>query len=82
MIEFDTSYLSWGSSTKLASSSLLLVGIKPLSMVVGPPLHLLLQLSLLHSMDFVARVPLPCLVGVDVFVKRVLDVVGLDAELT
>ena len=51
-------------------------------MVVGPPLHLLLQLSLLHSMDSVARVPLPCLVGVDVFVQRVLNVIGLDAGLS
>ena len=39
-IEFDTSYLSWGSSPKLASDSLLLVGIKPSPMVVNPPLLL------------------------------------------
>ena len=58
------------------------VFIKPLPTVVGPPLLLLLQLSLVHSVDSVACVPLPCLVGVDVFVQRVLDVVGLDAELT
>ena len=46
-IVFDTRYLSWGSSPKLASSSLLLVGIKPSPMVVSPPLLLgLLLLSL------------------------------------
>ena len=39
-IEFDTSYLSWGSSRKLASGSLLLVGIKPSLKVVSPPLLL------------------------------------------
>ena len=39
-IEFDTSYLSWGSSPKLASGSLLLVGIKPSPTVVSPPLLL------------------------------------------
>ena len=37
-IEFDTRYLSWGSSPKLASGSLLLVRIKPSPTVVGPPL--------------------------------------------
>ena len=36
-IEFDARYLSWGSSPKLASGSLLLVGIKPSQTVVGPP---------------------------------------------
>ena len=39
-IEFDTSYLSWGSSHILASDSLLLVGIKPSPTVVNPPLLL------------------------------------------
>ena len=39
-IEFDISYLSWGSSPKLASDSLLLVGIKPNPTVVSPPLLL------------------------------------------
>ena len=37
-IEFDTSYLSWESSPKLASDSLLLVGIKTNPTVVSPPL--------------------------------------------
>jgi hypothetical protein len=40
MIEFDTSYLSWGYSPKLALGSLLLVGIKPNPTVVSPPLLL------------------------------------------
>ena len=63
-IEFDTSYLSWGSSPKLASGSLLLVGVEPSPTVVGPPLllHLLL---LLHSMDPLACVSLPVLGGLD-----------------
>ena len=39
-IEFDISYLSWGSSPKLASDSLLLVGIKPSPTVVSPALLL------------------------------------------
>ena len=39
-IEFDISYLSWGSSPKLASDSLLLVGIKPSPTIVSPPLLL------------------------------------------
>ena len=39
-IEFDTSYISWGSSPKLASGSLLLVGIKPSPTVVSPLLLL------------------------------------------
>ena len=45
-IEFDTRYLSWGSSPKLASGSLLLVGVKPSPTVVGPPLLGLLLLLL------------------------------------
>ena len=39
-IEFDTSYLSWGSSPKLTLGSLLLVGVEPSPTVVGPPLLL------------------------------------------
>ena len=46
-IEFDTSYLSWGSSPKLASGSLLLVGVEPSPTVVSPPLLLDLLLLLL-----------------------------------
>jgi hypothetical protein len=39
-IEFDISYLLWGSSLRLASDSLLLVGIKHSPTVVSPPLLL------------------------------------------
>jgi len=65
-IEFDTSYLSWGSSRKLASGSLLLVGVEPSPIVVSPPVLLYLLLSLLHSVDPLARVSLPVLGGLDV----------------
>ena len=60
-IEFDTRYLSWGSSPKLASGSLLLVGIKPSPTVVGPPLLLGLLLLLLQVADPLACVSLPVL---------------------
>ena len=40
----DTSYLSWGSSPKLASGSLRLVGVEARPAVVCPPLLLSLQL--------------------------------------
>ena len=60
-IEFDTSYLSWGSSPKLASGSLLLVEIKPSPTVVSPPLLLDLMLLLLHIVDTLACVLLPVL---------------------
>ena len=59
-IEFDTWYLSWGSSPKLASGSLLLVGIKP-SPTVGPPLLLGLLLLLLQVAYPLACVSLPVL---------------------
>ena len=57
-VEFDTRYLSWGSSPKLASGSLLLVGIKPSPTVVGP---LLLLGLLLQVADPLACVSLPVL---------------------
>ena len=60
-IEFDTRYLSWGSSPKLASGSLLLVGIKPSPTVVGPPLLLGLLLLLLPIADPLTCVSLPVL---------------------
>jgi hypothetical protein len=77
----DTSYLSWGSSPKLASGSLLLVEVVPPPTEVSPPLFLLLQLPLLHSVDPFAGVSLPCLAGLDVLVHQPLNVVGLDPEL-
>ena len=54
-VEFDTRYLSWGSSPKLALGSLLLVGVKPSPTAVGPPLLLGLLLLLLQVAD-----PLAC----------------------
>ena len=60
-IEFDTSYLSWGSSPKLASGSLLLVGVEPSPTVVGPPLLLGLLLLSLQVVDPLTCVSLPVL---------------------
>ena len=60
-VEFDTRYLSWGSSPKLASGLLLLVGVKPSPTVVGPPLLLGLLLLLLQVADPLACVSLPVL---------------------
>ena len=60
-IEFDTRYLSWGSSPKLASDSLLLDGIKPSPTVVGPPFLLGLLLLLLQVADPLTCVSLPVL---------------------
>ena len=60
-IEFDTRYLSWGSSPKLASASLLLVGIKPSPTVVGPSLLLGLLLLLHQVADPLACVSLSVL---------------------
>ena len=54
-VKFDIRYLSWGSSPKLASGSLLLFGVKPSSTVVGPPLLLGLLQLLLQVAD-----PLTC----------------------
>ena len=60
-IEFDTSYLSWGSSPKLASVLLLLVGVEPSPTAVSPPLILDLLLLLPHVVDPLACVSLPVL---------------------
>ena len=60
-IEFDTSYLSWGSSPKLASRSLLLVGVKPSPTVVSPLVLLGLLLLSLQVVDPLACVSLPVL---------------------
>ena len=57
-IEFDTRYLSWGSTPKLASGSLLLVEVKPSPTVVGPPLLLGLLLLSLQVVDPLACVSL------------------------
>jgi len=80
-IEFDTRYLSWGSSPKLASGSLLLVGIKPSPTVVGPPLLLGLLLLLLQVADPLACVSLPVLSWLDVLAQRLVDVGGAHVQL-
>ena len=76
----DTSYLSWGSSPKLASGSLRLVGVETRPAAVRPPLLLSLQLRLLHVMESLAGVTLPCLGCLDVFVQRILNVVTLHPQ--
>ena len=78
----DTSYLSWGSSPKLASGSLWLVGVETRPAAVCPPLLLSLQLQLLHVVDSLASVTLSCLGVVDVLVQRLLYVVTLHPQLT
>ena len=78
----DTSYLSWGSSPKLASGSLCLVGVETHPAAVCPPLLLSLQLQLLHVMESLASVTLPCLGCIDVLVQRFLYVVALHSQLT
>jgi len=78
----DTSYLSWGSSPKLALGSLLLVGVETCPMAVGPPLLLVLQLPLLHVVESLANVTLPCLGCLNMMVQRFLSVVVLHLQLT
>ena len=57
-----------GPPPKLASGSLLLVGVETRPTAVGPPLLLVLQLPLLHVMEYLASVWLPCLGCLDVLV--------------
>ena len=78
----DTSYLSWGSSPKLASGLLRLIGVETRPAAVCPPLLLSLQLQLLHVVDSLASVTLPCLGSIDVLVQRLLYVVSLHPQLT
>ena len=78
----DTSYLSWGSSPKLASGSLRLIGVETRPAAVGPPLLLALQLQLLHVVKSLASVTLPSLGAVDGLVQRFLYVVALHLQLT
>ena len=78
----DTSYLLWGSSPKLASGSLRLVGVETRPAAVCPPLLLSLQLQLLHVVEPLASVMLPCLGIVDVLVQCLLYIVALHPELT
>ena len=78
----DTSYLSWGSSLKIASGSLRLIGVETRPAAVCPPLLLSLQLRLLHVVESLASVTLPCLGTVDVLVQHLLYVVSLHPQLT
>ena len=78
----DTSYLSWGTSPKLASGLLRLVGVKTRPTAVCPPLLLSLQLQLLHVVDSFANVTLPCLGCIDLLVQHLLYVVALHPQLT
>ena len=71
-----------GSSPKLASGSLRLVGVETRPAAVCPPLLLSLQLQLLHVVDPFASVMLPCLGSIDVFVQHLLYVVALHPQLT
>ena len=78
----DTSYLSWGSSPKLASGSLRLIGVKTRPAAVCPPLLLSLQLQLLHVVESLASVTLPCLGCIDVLIQRLLYVVTMHPQLS
>ena len=78
----DTSYLSWGSSPKLASGLLRLIEVETRPAAVCPPLLLSLQLQLLHVVDSFASVTLPCLGTADVLVQRLLYVIALHPQLT
>ena len=78
----DTSYLSWASSPKLSSGSLWLIRVKTRPAAVCPPLLLSLQLQLLHVMESLASVTLPCLECIDVLVQHLLYVVSLYPQLT
>ena len=78
----DTSYLLWGSSPKLASGSLLLVGVETRPAAVRPSLLLSLQLRLLHVVESLASVTLPSLGCIGVLVQRHLYVVALHPQLT
>ena len=78
----DTNYLSWGSSPKLASGSLRLAGVETRPVAIGPPLLLSLQLQLLHVVESLASVTLPCSGCIDVLVQHLLYVDALLPQLT
>ena len=71
-----------GSSPKLASGLLRLIGVETRPAAVGPPLLLSLQLQMLHVMESLASVTLPCLGCIDVLVQCLLYVVALHPQLT
>ena len=77
----DISYLTWGSSPKLASGSLRLIGVETRPAAVCTPL-LSLQLQLLHVVESLTSVMMPCLGCIDVLVQRLLYVVAVHLQLT
>ena len=78
----DTSYPLWGSSPKLASGLLRLIGVEIRPAAVCPPLLLSLQLQLLHVMESFASVMLPCLSCINMLVQHLLYVVALHPQLS
>ena len=71
-----------GVLPKIASGSLRLIGVETRPAAVRPPLLLSLQLRLLHVVESLASVMLPCLGTIDVLVQRLLYVVTLHPQLT
>ena len=70
-----------GVLPKLASGSLLLVGVETRPAAVRPSLLLSLQLRLLHVVESLASVTLPCLGCLNMLVQRFLSVVVLHLQL-
>ena len=75
----DTSYLSWGV---LPQASFRLTTVETRPAAVCPPLLLSMQLQLLHVVESLASVMLPCLGCIDVLVQHLLYVVVLYPQLT
>ena len=71
-----------GALPKLASGLLRLIGVESRPAAVCPPLLLSLQLQLLHVVESLANVTLPCLGCIDVFVQHLLYVAALHPQLT
>ena len=71
-----------GPPPKLALGSLWLIGVEIYLAAVSPPLLMSPQLQLLHVVESLADVTLPCLSVVDVLVQRLLYVFALHPQLT
>ena len=71
-----------GVLPQAASGSLRLVRVETRPAAVRPPLLPSLQLQLLHVVDSLASVTLPCLGSIDVLVQRLLYVVAMHPQLT
>ena len=71
-----------GPPPSLAAGLLWLIGVEARPAAVCPPHLLSLQLQLLHVVDSLASVTLPCLGSIDVLVQRLLYVVALHPQLT